>query len=81
MTPSFPLGFSLVVATLGRVTELETLLVSLGQQVGSSFEIIAVDQNHDGRLDAVLVRHGETMPIRHVRLNICMLSPTRNLGL
>ena len=81
MTPAFPLRFSLVVATLGRVVELDALLMSLAQQVGPDFEIIVIDQNNDDRLDALLARHGETMSIRHVRSDIRMLSHARNLGL
>ena len=70
---SSPPGFSLVVATLGRVAELDALLVSVAQQVGPTFEIIVIDQNQDGRLDALLARHGETMSIRHARSEVCIL--------
>lgn len=42
--------FSLVIATLGRVDEVEMLLRSLEQQTFRDFEVILVDQNTDGRL-------------------------------
>jgi GT2 family glycosyltransferase len=46
--------FDLVVATLGRVEELGHLLDSLEAQTYRAFRVLVVDQNPDGRLDAVL---------------------------
>ena len=73
--------FSLVVATVGRVVVLDALMASLAAQAGPSFEVIVVDQNGDGRLDAVLARYGAAMPIRHVRADRRGVSFARNLGL
>ena len=72
---------SLVVATLGRVAALDVLLASLAAQAGPSFEVVVVEQNGDGRLDAVLARHGAAMPIRHLRSPTRGVSHIRNLGL
>ncbi len=72
---------SLVVATLGRVMELDALLTSLAAQRGPGFEVIIVDQNGDGRLDAMLSRHAAAMPIRHLRSQVRALSHARNLAL
>lgn len=72
--------FSLVIATLGRTTELQRLLKSLDAQTYRNFEIIVVDQNTDGRLLPVLSTFED-------RLEICRtisapgLSRARNLGL
>jgi glycosyltransferase involved in cell wall biosynthesis len=46
--------FDLVVATLGRADELGRLLDSLEGQTYGSFRVLVVDQNHDGRAEAVL---------------------------
>ena len=45
--------FDLVVATLGRVDELGRLLNSLEGQTYRSFRVLVVDQNRDGRAEAV----------------------------
>jgi GT2 family glycosyltransferase len=50
-------SFDLVVATVGRVSELERLLASLEAQTHRDFRVILVDQNRDDRLEAVRQRH------------------------
>jgi GT2 family glycosyltransferase len=52
-------SFDLVVATIGRVSELERLLESLAAQTHRSFRILVVDQNPDARLAPVLDRASE----------------------
>jgi glycosyltransferase involved in cell wall biosynthesis len=54
--PELP-SFDLVVATLGRVAELERLLDSLKAQTHKAFRVIVVDQNSDDRLAPVLAGH------------------------
>jgi predicted SAM-dependent methyltransferase/GT2 family glycosyltransferase len=49
--------FDLVVATIGRVEELERLFESLERQTHKDFRILLVDQNEDGRVEAVLAAH------------------------
>jgi glycosyltransferase involved in cell wall biosynthesis len=51
------LTFDLVVATLGRAGELDSLLASLEQQTHKTVRVIVVDQNEDDRAAAVLDRH------------------------
>jgi GT2 family glycosyltransferase len=46
--------FDLVVATVGRVDELSRFLASLRRQTHQDFRVVLVDQNDDGRLDALV---------------------------
>jgi len=66
--------FDLVVATLGRVDELGRLLDSLEGQTYRSFRVLVVDQNRDGRAEAVqagrnldLLRLTSTPGLAHAR--------------
>lgn len=72
--------FSLIVATLGRTTELERLFASLEKQTFRDFEVIVVDQNPDERLVAVIDAFVQGFTIRRL---ICApgLSHARNQGL
>ncbi|MGA7461878.1 MAG: glycosyltransferase family 2 protein [Candidatus Korobacteraceae bacterium] len=58
--------FSLIVATIDRVSELDRLLTSLDAQTYRDFEVIIIDQNTDARLTPVLQRHGG-LAIRHLQ--------------
>lgn len=49
MSPELP-SFDLVVGTVGRISELESLLDSLEIQTYRSFRVVVVDQNEDDRL-------------------------------
>jgi len=72
--------FSLVLATIGRVHELERLLRSLDAQTYRDFELIVVDQNPDDRLVPILGEYQGRFPITHLR---CQpgLTQARNVGL
>ena len=73
-----PASFDLVVATVGRTEEVRRLLDSLEAQRYVSARVLVVDQNRDGRLDAVL--SGRDLDI--VRLESAPgLSRARNVGL
>ncbi|HEY7904849.1 MAG TPA: glycosyltransferase family 2 protein [Casimicrobiaceae bacterium] len=72
--------FSLVVATIERVVEVDGLLASLAAQTRTDFEVIVVDQNGDERLRQVLARHAGRLAIRHLRA-ARGLSRSRNAGL
>ncbi len=50
-------SFDLVVATVGRVAELEHLLGSLDRQTHRRFRIVLVDQNEDDRVEPVVAAH------------------------
>jgi len=47
-------SFDLVVATVGRVSELGRLLASLEAQTHGAFRVLLVDQNEDDRLESIL---------------------------
>jgi len=71
--------FSLIVATLNRVTELERFLGSLEEQGYRDFEVLVVDQNPDDRLVPMLGLHPR-LAIRRLRSERG-LSRARNVGL
>jgi glycosyltransferase involved in cell wall biosynthesis len=72
--------FSLIVCTVDRTAPLERLLHSLARQTDRDFEVVLVDQNEDGRLNAVIARFGSLMRIVHVKAPRG-LSSSRNRGL
>jgi glycosyltransferase involved in cell wall biosynthesis len=74
------LTFSLIVATLGRSTELENLFRSLAWQGYPSFECIIVDQNRDDRVKSIVRRWNDTLNLRVIDATPG-LSHARNAGL
>ena len=63
--PELP-SFDLVVATVGRAGELDTLLASLDGQTHGAFRVVLVDQNGDDRLGPVLASH-QGLDVLHLR--------------
>jgi glycosyltransferase involved in cell wall biosynthesis len=72
--------FSLICCTLGRQEPLRRLLNSLVRQSFRDFDIVVVDQNAPGVLDALLERYRAELAIVHVR-SAPGLSLARNAGL
>ncbi len=73
---------SLILATVGRVTELNRLIDSLAAQTLYDFELIVVDQNSDDRLQPVLQRARSLgLTLRHVRHAPPNLALARNAGI
>lgn len=72
-------SFDLVVATVGRVDELDRLLESLARQSHRRFAVHVVDQNEDDRLQPVLAAH-PALDIARLRSQPG-ISRARNLGL
>jgi len=71
--------FSLVVATLNRVEQLERLFESLLNQT-EEFEVILVDQNEGDILSGVVGRFGQHFRIEHVRVPSRGVNVARNIG-
>jgi glycosyltransferase involved in cell wall biosynthesis len=61
-----PPSFDLVVATVGRIHELDRLLVSLGLQTHEPFRILLVDQNEDDLLLPLLATYPQ-LDVERVR--------------
>ncbi|WP_424812391.1 glycosyltransferase family 2 protein [Roseococcus sp. YIM B11640] len=72
---------SLVVSTKGRVKEIGELFDSLLADNSADFEVILVDQNEDGRLDALAERYALQLPLLHLRSPRAHANAGRNLGL
>ena len=73
------LTFDLVVATVGRSSELETLFDSLEAQSHLRFRVVVVDQNDDDRLLPILSAHS-SLDVLHLKAR-SGLSRARNATL
>jgi len=73
--------FSLIVATIGRTTELKRLLTTIDLQHIADIEVLVVDQNDDDRLLPILNEFLPRIQIRHLRQAIKGVSRARNAGL
>src|SRR5271163_3547497 len=71
---------SLIIATVGRVEELDCMLASVAAQRFENVEVIIVDQNSDDRVNRVLKRWSASLSCSQVR-STRGLSRARNLGL
>jgi glycosyltransferase involved in cell wall biosynthesis len=74
------IAISLVVATVGRVDELDRMLASIAERTLKDVELIIVDQNPDDRVEPVLERWRPHLQYAHVR-SARGLSRARNVGL
>lgn len=72
--------FSLIMATVARVTDVERFLFFLSEQSYNNFELIIVDQNKDDRLKAIIERYSDKISIIHIKSPVG-LSKARNCGL
>lgn len=73
--------FSLIIATVDRVSDLESLFESLTGQECKDFEVILVDQNADNRVGPVLEKLAQSLNIRRIKSSIRNNSHARNLGM
>ncbi|UOE37219.1 glycosyltransferase family 2 protein [Chryseobacterium oryzae] len=73
--------FSLITATLGRVSEIEELLISLSAQTYRSFELILVDQNPHRLIEEIVQRYDSQFTIIYIRSDRKGLSYNRNIAL
>lgn len=74
------LEFSLILATLGRTSELDRFLQHLVRQSYRDFELVIVDQNPLGFLDSIWRPYADALRIRCLRSHPG-LSRARNVGL
>lgn len=75
--PDIP-SIDLLVATLGRVSELDRLLTSLEGQTYKNFRVLLADQNPPGFLDEMLARH-PGLSINRIMLPSRGVSIARNI--
>lgn len=68
---------ALLIATVGRITELDRLLTSLEQQTCTDFHIYLADQSAPGTLDAMLQKHA-SLPMTRIQLPSRGVSIARN---
>lgn len=68
----------LLIATVGRVEELDRLLSSLEAQTYKNFRVLLADQNAPGHLDALLARHSG-LPLERIMLPSNGVSIARNV--
>ena len=74
--------FSLILATVGRTSELNRLFDSLVAQTYRNFDVIVVDQNRDDRLEPVLQRARSLgIILKHLRHWPANLALARNAGI
>lgn len=71
---------SLIVATVGRTSELHRLLMSLVSQTYTNLELIVVDQNGDDRLHEILAPFRGRLTIIHITSQLGV-SRARNEGM
>lgn len=80
LTHTHSMKVSLIVATVGRTSELHRLLMSLVSQTHKDLELIVVDQNRDGRLNQVIAPFRDCMTIIHLASPLGV-SRARNAGM
>lgn len=71
----------LIVATYGRALEVDILLNSLARLHSENLRIILVDQNTDGRLEAIVATWAGRLQINHLITLPRGVSHARNIGL
>ncbi|MGZ8227436.1 MAG: glycosyltransferase family 2 protein [Methylococcaceae bacterium] len=72
---------SLVLATLGRDVELLAFLKSLQHQSYKGFELIIIDQNQDGKIDAIIEPFKSCFEVMHVKVHFVGNARARDYGI
>lgn len=72
---------SLVLATLGRDRELKDFLESVREQTYKDFELIIIDQNKDGKIDAIVEPFKHSLTIKHVKVDFTGIARARDYGI
>ena len=72
---------SLVLATLGRDLEVADFLKSLISQTYKDFELIIIDQNRDGKIDAIVETFKGCLDVKHVKVDFTGNARARDYGI
>ena len=72
---------SLVLATLGRDLEVADFLKSLLLQTYKDFELIIIDQNKDGKIDAIVELFMNFIDVMHVKVDFTGNARARDHGI
>jgi len=72
---------SLVLATLGKDKELADFLKSLQRQTYKNFELIIIDQNKDGKIDAIVRPFTSCFEVMHVKVGFRGNARARDYGI
>lgn len=72
---------SLVLATLGRDKEVVDFLKSLLYQSYKNFELIIIDQNKDGKIDALVKPFMSCYEVKHVKVDFVGNARARDYGI
>lgn len=72
---------SLVLATLGRDLELADFLKSLLLQTYKNFELIIIDQNKDGKIDAIVELFKCKLDVQHIKVDFTGNARARDYGI
>lgn len=72
---------SLILATLGRDLELADFLKSLMNQTYKNFELIIIDQNRDGKIDAIVELFKDCFDMKHVKVDFTGNARARDYGI
>lgn len=72
---------SLILATFGRDVEVAEFLHSLHRQTHKDFELIVIDQNQDGKIDALLDSFKNRFAMEHVKVDFTGNARARDYGI
>ena len=72
---------SLILATLGRDTEVKDFFNSLLNQTYKNFELIIIDQNQDGKIDASVAAINGLIEVNHIKVNFTGNARARDYGI
>lgn len=72
---------SLILATLGRDRELIDFLTSLQNQTYKDFDLVIIDQNKDGKIDAIVKPFMSCFEIMHVKVDFVGNARARDYGI
>jgi glycosyltransferase involved in cell wall biosynthesis len=73
--------FSLVLATVGRESELYRLFETLCAQTHKDFDTIIVDQNEDDRIARLIAKYRDRLALLHIRAKKGSHAKANNIGL